>query len=453
MRGTLITLVAALVAAAAGQNPDGPFGDGSRDEPTELSYDQFAEHIRDAHDRSYYVGIMITTEERRECPSCPYAKKQFEDFVSSYKQQHRLGRIYNEEGPLHLVSVVRSHANAGILRELRIKHLPAFVVVKPGSLKPTYYGSSAIEDRQFKEIRKQIKSNLDEKRAITKGMQAQQHAIRRRERRKKQLQTQEEQEYEGYGILTPHNDFSMVTWCKWLRIKSGMHMHECPQDVPRDFEQKKKPQDFLKNILILIIVGSGAIWLGRIFGLGSVVELFDVNKVELQRLVHTKNCVVKGDVHQMVELRPEWEVWGTIVVYGVSLIVYCLLTGGMYWNILNNVPWSGRTTVAQGSRSQYGGESVLLAILSATATISMLMSAYAVTPSFLDFTQKKTSVFHITPEQRSQFKIMVTAGGLFMWTIMFLFIFKIFLSKNQSYLGSSPFGYWIRLILGELRYQ
>eukprot|EP01060_Flectonema_neradi_P015349 TRINITY_DN2198_c2_g1_i1.p1 TRINITY_DN2198_c2_g1~~TRINITY_DN2198_c2_g1_i1.p1 ORF type:complete len:452 (+),score=81.80 TRINITY_DN2198_c2_g1_i1:56-1411(+) len=449
MRAVFAALFVTL-AAAGPFNADGPFGDGEQDQPVELSYDQFARDIRDAQDRNYYVGIMITTEERRECPGCPYAKKQFEDFVASYKQQYRLGRIYHEEGPLHLVNVVRSHANAGILRELRIKHLPAFVVVKPGSMKPVYYGSAAIEDRQFKEIKKQIKAEVDEKKLATKGMQAQQHALRRRERRKKQLQTQEEQEYDSYGILSPHNDFSMVTWCKWLRVKSGMHMHECPQDVPRDFEQKKKPQDFLKNVLIMIVLASGAIWMGRIFGLGSLVELFDVNKVELRRLVHLKNSVQSGDEHQMVDLRPDWEIYGTLLIYGMALMVYCLLTGGMYWNILNNVPWSGRTMVAQGSRSQYGSESALLAILSATGTVAMLVATYSVTPTFLDFAKKKSSAFFVDDEKRALFKSAASIGGLAVWVIMFLFIFKIFLSKNQSYLGGTVVGFYIRFFLGEL---
>eukprot|EP01064_Diplonema_japonicum_P018846 TRINITY_DN27526_c0_g1_i1.p1 TRINITY_DN27526_c0_g1~~TRINITY_DN27526_c0_g1_i1.p1 ORF type:complete len:447 (+),score=79.30 TRINITY_DN27526_c0_g1_i1:79-1419(+) len=427
-------------------NPDGPFSDGSADEVIDISYDDYVQHIK-GKDREFFVAMLFVTGDGRECQACPYYSKQFEDYVSSFKQQHRGGRVYNQdkEAPLYFVRVKLDRYTDGIARELRVQSVPSLIVLKPGSTSGARFGKGMIEDQEAKNLRKTLLAELEGKKKAAKGTPSASRTISRAERRKRQVATQEEQEYESYGIRS--QDFTMNNICKFMRVKAAMQMAVCPQDVPLDFQQKKKPQDLLKNVLVLIILGSAALWLGRIFGIG--VELFDSSKVDLQEKVFLKNCVEDGDEHNMVARRPEWEIYVGTVIFGGALVAYCLLTGGMYWNILNGVPWSGKTSIAPGSRQQYGSESVLLAILSGTGAVSMILATHSLCPNFLEFTARKNAPYSLTSDARATLKFWLSAVGVTVWTIMFILVLKMFLVKNQSYLWSTALGPLMNILRGK----
>eukprot|EP01059_Diplonema_ambulator_P029116 TRINITY_DN48258_c0_g1_i1.p1 TRINITY_DN48258_c0_g1~~TRINITY_DN48258_c0_g1_i1.p1 ORF type:complete len:463 (+),score=172.17 TRINITY_DN48258_c0_g1_i1:50-1390(+) len=443
MKVLLPAVVLATSACMAMGNPDGPFSDGASDSVVDITYDDFATHIK-SEEREFYVAMLFVTGDGRECYACPYYSKQYEDYVASYKQQHRGGQVYNQDqdAPLHFVRVNLDRYTDGIARDLRIQSVPALVVLPPGSNKPVRFGKGMIDDPEAKAIKKLLQTEVEAKKKFGKNSPAASRAVTRAERRRRQVTTQEEMEYDGFGIN--NQEFTMNNICKFMRVKGGMQMSVCPQDVPHDFQQKKKPQDLLKNVLMLVILGSAGVWLGRIFGIG--VELFDPSKVDLQEKVFLSKCVEEGDEHNMVARRPAWEIYCGTVVFGGALAVYCLLTGGMYWNILNGVPWSGKTAVAPGSRQQYGSESVLLAMLSATGAISMILASHCLLPNFLDFTSKKNTPYYLTPKARSVVKFYGTIAGVAVWLFMFILILKMFLVKNQSYLWNTALGPFMNIL-------
>eukprot|EP00659_Diplonema_papillatum_P011424 gene11424-17575_t len=304
-------LLLGAACAAGGEvgavpNPDGPFGDGTSDSVVDLTpaaYDELVKRAGD--DRPYNVVFLFVNDEvgGRGCPLCPYMDKQYSDFVASYKRQFRLGDVYTENKlPTYFVRVQADGRNNYISRELRAKSMPSLGVVLSGGLTYTEFGKGGFDDQLAKKLRLAVQAEIDELKKAEDGP-AIQRSIKRRERRNRQVQTQEDYEYESYGKRS-HSNPAMVNICKWLRVKGGLWIQECPQDVPQDFAEKKKPQDLLKNVLMIVIAATAAAWIGRIFVIGF--EQFDSTTEDLRDKVHKQACILDGDEHQMWTRRPQW---------------------------------------------------------------------------------------------------------------------------------------------------
>eukprot|EP01061_Rhynchopus_euleeides_P044769 TRINITY_DN787_c1_g1_i1.p1 TRINITY_DN787_c1_g1~~TRINITY_DN787_c1_g1_i1.p1 ORF type:complete len:473 (+),score=215.14 TRINITY_DN787_c1_g1_i1:45-1421(+) len=442
-----VLLGSALAHDADLSNPDGPFGDGKSREPVSIDYDTYARHIKGANREGYYVVMLVSQHEStgRSCQMCPYYNKQFDDFVGSYKDQYRGGDIYFEDGlPVYFVKVLEgSGSNKEVIRrDLHLRHMPAVVVLPPykegAANKPIEFARAPIDDGEHKRLKKDAMRVVDELKKLGKSKGDVAQLSKRRDRRRRQVITQEEMEYESYGVRNYH-DFNTNNICKFLRVNAGMHVHVCPQDVPLDFEQKKKPQDLLKNVLVLVVLGSAGMWLCRIFG--YILQPFDANKVELVALVHKKHCIENDDEHNMADIRPDWELYGTYILYTGWVMVYGLLAGGVYWNILHNVPWTGgKSGVAPGSRQQYGSETAMLGILYSTAAFSMVLAGAAMSQNVLDFTKAKGIPFSLDDTMRANIKFIMAVGGVSMWVVAFFLILRMFLMKNGSYLYNTSLG-------------
>ena len=288
-------------------NPDGPFGDGSARDPISIDYDTYARHIKGANRDGYNVVMLMTSN---NCHNCPYYSKQYEDFVHSYKDQYKGGRVYHEDKPVYFVKVEEGSGGgnkAAIRRELHLRHMPSLIIMPPyvegGANKNIEFGRSPLDDSVSKKSKKENLRFMEDLKKLGKETPSLGQAAKRRERRKRQIMTQEEMEYDAYGSGS-HVEFKTNNICKFLKMKAGTQLSVCPQDVALDFEKKKKPQDVLKNVLVFIILGSAGIVLCRVFGV--LLPTFCSSRVDLIYLVHKKNCIENDDEHNMADLRADW---------------------------------------------------------------------------------------------------------------------------------------------------
>ena len=473
----LLLCAAASTVVAQHDGVDGPFGDGAKDEPVEISYETYKQHVKGSA-RDYYVALLYTQPEGSSCRMCPYYSKQYEDFVKSYKDQWKKGQTYAANKPIYFVKVIEDHTTQGVKRDLRLRTMPSFSILAPAGQKDVAveYGRKQIEDVWSMRAKRALASVTDELKELGKKSSAAARAAARKDKRRRQVTTQEDMEYDSYGTRNFH-EFKANNLCKFLKVNAGVELNTCPQDAPLDFQQKKKPQDLLKNVLVMIICGAAGVVICRIFGF--YFDSFDVNEVDLRNLVHKKYCIaLDGDEHNMAALRPEWvclfpgkcikqtthplprhpilqhtrihpqEIYGTYVLFGGWICVFSFLVAGSYYNILNGVPWGG----GRGRSDQTGSESAMLALLYAIGITAMTLAGSAMSPhiGFLDFTRVKNAPYAMNAAARSNVIFYFAVGGVATWTFMFFLILRMFTQKGQgaSYLWNSALGPLIFLIRG-----